>query len=96
MRAYRLTNGDVVIDVRPHAGATKQLLRCIKVWCHKREGYCFKAVVTDKPVVCRLNAAETTVVYNQIMKAVDLGTGFEPEEKPWYEEVRDAIASALP
>lgn len=93
MRAYRLTNNDIVIDVRPHAGAGKQLLRCTKVWCHRREDYCFKPTVTDKAIVRRLNQAETVVA------ARALGLRMTPaptEEKPWYEEVRDVIANALP
>lgn len=93
MRAYRLKNNDVVIDVRPHAGAEQQLLRCTKVWCHKRVDYCFKPIVTDSPVAHRLNQAETVVVARAISLRV---TPAPTEEKPWYEEVRDMIAQALP
>ena len=99
MRAYRLSNNDVVIDVRPHANRDKQLLRCVKVWCHRRENYCFKAIVTGEPIVARLNPSETRVVLNQLALAIAKGRHPDEEppaepEVPWYEKVQNAILAA--
>jgi len=106
MRAYRLSNDDVVIDVRPYVSSncsgSKQLLKCLKVWCHKREDYCFKVIVTDRPITKRLNSAETTVVYNQLGRAILKGTGQqipeepkEPKEDSWYEWLKDAMPATV-
>ena len=89
MRAYRLKNDDVIIDVRFVIG--EPMVRGIKVWCHRKRDYCFETVTTGVGVSRRLNKAETAALVGQLSLAVSAGldkgariTQSPFEKKPWF------------
>lgn len=97
MRAYRLSNKDIVIDVRPGTRHGKTVLRCITVWTE--EGYCFKNTTTNETLRSRLNGPECAVLGRQLSKAIAAGLGqhivADPIDKPWYDQVKEALPNRV-
>lgn len=78
MRAYRLKNDDIVIDVH-RLKPDDVNIKCIKVWCSRQRIHCFNTIMrTTKDLARKLTSVESASIYSQLSVAINKGQSTKP------------------